>query len=298
MKFKLNYHVGCKSAFGDSIKLEKEFGSDEICWIVVPKSDDFEMERINTRHGVYETVKAVETEDSYGTLQNIHIVGDATVTVSNLAPGEEQQVAVKKLDYDGNQENIPMNFVKSKISVNKAKVAAAVLVDLQCDSNQQDCRDTTFQFSMRALSATDQSCIEREMYCRLNGTNMDGCADDLINEEPTDGSRSYPVTAASNDEVTSMKKLSSTQCPSYSDILSDMLATNDTQDNEDTSERFYASSMANCNTRGKVYLYCGKSFNCNFMRNRRSIHYNPTCYSWCRFLDTFMCRHLNKYKYF
>jgi len=302
LKFKLSYHVGCKSAFGDSVKLEKKFGSDEMCWIVVPKSDDFEIERVNTRRGVYETVKAVETQDSYGTLQNVNVVGDAVVTVANLAPEAEQQVDVKKLDYDGKQENIPINFVKSEISVNKAKVTAAVLVDLQCDSsNQQDCRETTFQFSMRALSTTDQSCIEREMLCRLNGTTTEGCADDLITEEPTyDGSsRSYPVGAAASDNELTVKQLSTSQCPSYSDILSDMLATNDTDDNEDTNERFYKSSYSQCSTMSNVYKYCAKSFNCNQMRNRNSLHYNPTCYSWCRFLHTFLCRHVNNsYKYF
>lgn len=298
INFKLNYHVGCNSAFGDSVKLEKKFGSDEACWVVVPKSGDFEMEKMNTRGGVYETVKAVETQDSYGTLQNIHVVGDAQVKVTNLAPGYGQEVEVKQLEYDGKQENIPVHFPKSEISVNKAKVTAAVVVYIQCDNNQQDCRETTFDFSMRALSSKDQSCIEREMQCRLNGTNGDGCADDLIAEEPSYGSRSYPVVGTAENEVTSVKRLSASQCETYSDILSDMLATNETGENEGESQRYSRQLLAQCNSGALMFTYCGKSFNCDHMLSSKTPYYNPTCHSWCRFLKTFYCHHFNRYRLF
>lgn len=296
INFKLNYHVGCNSAFGDSVKLEKKFGSDDTCWIVVPKSDDFETLKTNSRHGVYEAVRAVETEDSYGTLQNIHVAGDAKVTVTNLAQGDDQQIEVEKLDYDGNQDNIPIHFEKSEVSINKAKVTAAVLVDLQCEDNQQDCQETVFQFSMRALSSKDQSCIEHEMQCRLNGTTSDSCADDLITEEPTYGSRSYPVGAATGEEVTSVEKMSLSQCSSYSDVLSDMLPTND--ENEEQSQRFSRRVLTQCNSMSQVYQYCSRGHKCDNMRNRKTPFYNPSCHSWCRFLKTFYCRHLNKYRLF
>ena len=80
--------MGCGTAVGDNIKVEKTLGSEDQCWIVVPKSNDIERSEINTKRGISETVvRLVETEDSFGTLQNIHVVGDAKVTVTNLAQG-------------------------------------------------------------------------------------------------------------------------------------------------------------------------------------------------------------------
>lgn len=101
------------------------------------------------------------------------------------------------------------------------------------------------------------------MQCRLNGTNGDGCADDLIAEEPSYGSRSYPVVGTAENEVTSVKRLSASQCETYSDILSDMLATNETGENEGESQRYSRQLLAQCNSGALMFTYCGKSFNCD-----------------------------------
>jgi len=302
IKFQLNYHVGCGTAVGDNIQVEKTLGSEDQCWIVVPKSNDIERSAINTKRGISETVvRSVETEDSFGTLQNIHVVGDAKVTVTNLAQGNGQPVEVTELDYDGDQENIPVNFEKSTIAVNKAKVTAAVLVDLQCDNNAQDCYETTFKFSLRALSSADKVCIENEMKCRLNGTSADGCPEDITSssaeEKEVISRRSYPLGSPASDGVTPIDKMTWSQCSSYADILSDLVTMGDDVP-EDESKRFSRQILQQCHSGAQVFTYCTSSYRCNDMRLRSSRHYNPTCHGWCRFLKTFYCKHTNKYRLF
>lgn len=305
IKFNINYNVGCGWAYGDDIKIEKEVASDDTCWIIVPRTDDYETVEVRSRYGTYQRKRFLESENTFVTLSNIDVVGSSTVEVSNLVTDSEEPFVVGKLQYSGTEENIPIGFQKSEgvgMSINKVKFRTAVFLQIKCDKNKEDCRNTKFTFSSRALSSEDQGCIDNEMMCRLNGTDDESCLNQY-----TDKSQVSARFAA--DEETPVENMVWTQCDSYGGIVTDLIGDSDDGFEEfgDTARlaRRTRRMVEQCNSRNQVLRFCNAvrthsrgKFQCGNLRNRRSIYYNPTCHKWCYFLQLFYCKHLNRYRLF
>jgi len=311
IEFNINFHVGCDYGYGPDIKFEKKAGSEDTCWIIVPQTADKDIVKIETRFGTYEAKRLSKTETTFATLQHINVKGGATVTLSNLAEDADESLVVEKLAYEGTEEILPISFQRTQnasIAVNKLKLTTVMFLDIKCEENVEDCRETTFKFSSRALSSKDESCINNEMVCRLDGSASDECLEDYTTTEQTDGSRSYTIDESRN-EVTPIENLVWSRCESYTGVVADIVGEPDVVGPDESGEtgrlaRISKQMLAQCNTKQMSGTFCSrggggrKYFNCFNLRNPKTPFYYPTCYKWCLFLQIFYCEHMHKFNLF